>query len=1060
MIQAPVWIIVGVLRASAGLAIAAVAVAACVRLLQLRAPKTEQWAWMIVMTQGIILFPVAIPVPTGIWGPGMAPRHEQTAVVSSQSPRAHQEALRGTPGRDVDNVPAREPAPLTELPSERTVAVRRPWDDVTVSWPLVALTAWLAGIGVLLSMGYLRYRSFADRLRASRRADPEWHAQWRQVLDEQAIRGPIHLLVSRETGPALCWSWAGYRLVVPESLWTALSTNERTVILRHELEHYRRGDLWVALLARGLAVLHWFNPLAWWAVARFEAQSEFICDRASSVDDPAAFAAMLLRLGSARRERVATALSAGSGSLCERIQRLLADAPQPARWKCALPVAVAIVALGIMAVRFRAVRATEASLEPSSGQAGANGRQTPLPLHALLRIGTDLMRAPGNIRSFALSPGGQLVAAGDLNAPSPRITIFDLRSGRRVKQLLAPENRPGWVETVAFSPDGTKLLWGEESGEVALWDLSTDRLLFRRTLHQGNVAAEVFSPDGRLFASGGYDGVIRLRRVEKPEESLWDVRIGRLSNLAFTPDGRRLVAANSFSRMIGVWDANDGRLLREIGPTAGDLLKSMVVTPDSRHIITAGNHEEGEGAEKRRENLRLEDPRDVLRALDALQAAGPMQPTVKRTEIWLWDIATGEQVRDLNRPEEIGFGDVALSPDGRRMAIVNFGGLRMLDASTLGPRWAVDLPGWWGRPVAFSSDGKLVAVPEQNTVAIFEATTGRRLHHDESTPVGRVGAVAWSPSGDRIVTGHSDGYVRVWDAATGKLIRPRRLAPIVRPGDPAAAPNFVGFSRNGKLLLAAGHRDPASETGKGIVVVYDAATGEVAREIPRGWIRLAAPAPDGRLVVVANDNSVAGIEAMTGRPRWSTPTVNKPDTYVQPAALQFEANPPWFDVALKDGTVIRFNVLTGHEQRRFFADGRTPEQRVAARPGNEVLSAAAFSADGRTMASFSPGWISLWDVEAGMLRRRIRYPASEACLLALAPDGKTVAATGVRSEEDFGEVTIRLYDSETGDSVLTLEPADDRADVLAFSPDGTRLLTGSQRGSVVVWDVHTRQRER
>jgi WD40 repeat protein len=155
--------------------------------------------------------------------------------------------------------------------------------------------------------------------------------------------------------------------------------------------------------------------------------------------------------------------------------------------------------------------------------------------------------------------------------------------------------------------------------------------------------------------------------------------------------------------------------------------------------------------------------------------------------------------------------------------------------------------------------------------------------------------------------------------------------------------------------------------------------------------------------------------------------------------------------------VIRFNGLTGHEQRRFLADGRTPDQRRAARPGNEVLSAAAFSADGRTLASFSRGWISLWDVKAGTLRRRIRYPASDACLLALAPDGKTVAATGVRSDEDFGEVTIRLYDAETGDPVLTLEPADDRADVLAFSPDGTRLLTGSERGSAIVWDVRRGQ---
>jgi WD40 repeat protein len=122
-----------------------------------------------------------------------------------------------------------------------------------------------------------------------------------------------------------------------------------------------------------------------------------------------------------------------------------------------------------------------------------------------------------------------------------------------------------------------------------------------------------------------------------------------------------------------------------------------------------------------------------------------------------------------------------------------------------------------------------------------------------------------------------------------------------------------------------------------------------------------------------------------------------------------------------------------------------------------VMSGAAFSADGRMMASSSEGWVGVWDVAAGTLRRRIRYPHPRDCLLALAPDGKTIATTDLRSEEDHGEATIRLYDAGTGDLVLTLDPAEDRADVLAFSPDGTRLLTGSQRGSAIVWDVRRGQ---
>ena len=55
------------------------------------------------------------------------------------------------------------------------------------------------------------------------------------------------------------------------------------------------------------------------------------------------------------------------------------------------------------------------------------------------------------------------------------------------------------------------------------------------------------------------------------------------------------------------------------------------------------------------------------------------------------------------------------------------------------------------------------------------------------------------------------------------------------------------------------------------------------------------------------------------------------------------------------------------------------------------------------------------------------------------------------------EDKIRLYDIETGKLVLVLDPPDDGAVVLAFSPDGTRLFTGFHRGTAIVWDVQRGQ---
>ena len=49
--------------------------------------------------------------------------------------------------------------------------------------------------------------------------------------------------------------------------------------------------------------------------------------------------------------------------------------------------------------------------------------------------------------------------------------------------------------------------------------------------------------------------------------------------------------------------------------------------------------------------------------------------------------------------------------------------------------------------------------------------------------------------------------------------------------------------------------------------------------------------------------------------------------------------------------MIRFNALTGHEQRRFLADWRTPEQRKAEQPSYPLIGWGSFSADGRTLVS-------------------------------------------------------------------------------------------------------------
>ena len=755
-----------------------------------------------------------------------------------------------------------------------------------------------------------------------------------------------------------------------------------------------------------------------------------------------------------------------AGGFFGRARELMAL--RPAEWSWALPVAAALVAVIFIpsAVHSQTSATLAAGKQKPSDPPRLEGTKSLLPPLALLRIGTDDLRTNDFITHFAFAPDGRSIAVVDANAPSQRVLIFDVRTGRQIKQIVSTQKQGDDVESIALSPDGAKLLCGERGGAIALWELQKHHLLFREKLNGEQVTVVAFSPDGSLMACAR-DDVVQLRRVAKPAEIVLDLAIrpnfapGRIDVpkaavpvdirghwvgcLAFTPDGTQLVAGTSADATIFLWRIRDGLLLRSIPAAHGAPppesmnaeLNCVAVSPDGRKIMSVGR------TTKAREQTKLE-------------FGGK---TVPMSEVRFWNIETGERVADYQGDEHSGFGYGALSRDGRHIAVGDFSRLRILDAATGQAERTIELPGAWGGQPEFSPDGSLVSMPIDNTIGLFEVSTGRRLHHGPSTPGGYLVSAAWSPSGDRIITGHADGFIRVWDASTGKLIWHKLLAPVINRGGWNAHPAFVTFSRDGKLVIAAGRRDDPVKYDDGIVAIYEAARGEVVRELPQKQIRWAALAPDRRMVVVATshgsfgDTHFIGVEVDTGRTRWASPPENQRAGFSPVAAMQFEDKSPWFQVALRGGDVIRLNALTGHEQRRFLADWRTPEQKKAERPKQPVVWEATFSADGRTLVSSQMEWIHVWDTESGTLRRKIRHPHQHGCKLMLGPDGRTLATSDLRYRVDPGEDTIRLFDIDTGDQILALEPVGVRAGVLAFSPDGMRLFAGHDRGSGIVWDV-------
>jgi len=305
--------------------------------------------------------------------------------------------------------------------------------------------------------------------------------------------------------------------------------------------------------------------------------------------------------------------------------------------------------------------------------------------------------------------------------------------------------------------------------EVIVWDCTHGRAVRTYRGHEARVSVLAFSRDGKRLASAGGDRAVRVWDLghEPGGRTLADLG-GRADSLAVSADGTRLVAGPRFGGYPGdhtltVLDAATGRTERVI-PGSGD----AALSPDGR-VLAAGQPGSGvllwdvaTGAEVRR----LPDP-----AGDRRGGRLVFSPDGSRLAHWcptggvrVTTLADGG-TKVLAPGGALVYG-LAFSPDGSRLAAAAADGVTVWDADTGaattwedGPREAF--------AVAFSPDRATVVVSERGAVRARAATTGQVVQSFAASPL-RVNAVAYSPDGARLVTGGSDGTVRVWDAASGQ----------------------------------------------------------------------------------------------------------------------------------------------------------------------------------------------------------------------------------------------------------------------------------------------------
>jgi RNA polymerase sigma factor (sigma-70 family) len=443
----------------------------------------------------------------------------------------------------------------------------------------------------------------------------------------------------------------------------------------------------------------------------------------------------------------------------------------------------------------------------------------------LRRLGAD-----GPCR-FAFVPDGKSVVAARVF--DRVVVVWDAATGQELRRFgkarPAPPGAGLWGHAeapgVAVSPDGRTLAAAGAGHTPLLIDLATGKDVFAPTGHQSAVRSIHYSADGQTIITRGDDGTVRRwdaatgreagRAVLPPDDpaaplaGFRDWLTPQLSSgdttAPLSGDGSTFVTAER-AGPVHVWDTATGK---EVGafraegqgsyPPALSADGSALALTDTRERVVHVRDRAG----KELHSFELPAAPPLLPGMNApvdpakapvFSPDGKLLAVRSDTRLVVHSLATGREVGRLSFPPGKAAGGVVFSPDGRSLALDRQDGTVGLwevatgrerhvfgTRSKTGPDKppALDARGKpiesFGAPrlsvpVAFSGDGRLLALARGRAVTVWDAATGKELARLEGHG-GDVTAVAIAPDGRSLATGSTDTTALVWDvAALGRLV--------------------------------------------------------------------------------------------------------------------------------------------------------------------------------------------------------------------------------------------------------------------------------------------------
>jgi WD40 repeat protein len=311
----------------------------------------------------------------------------------------------------------------------------------------------------------------------------------------------------------------------------------------------------------------------------------------------------------------------------------------------------------------------------------------------------------------------------------------------------------------------------------------------------------------------------------------------------------------------------------------------------------------------------------------------------------------------------------------------------------------------------FSPDGRRIVTTDDKSAQVWDAASYRLLFTLAHGDI--VYQAVYANDGTRIVTAGGDNTVRIWEAATGALVRELKYdGKRLRYGAVAAYSNLVA----------------AIDLEGQIARVWDTATGDLLAELRNDasmFFSLAFSA-DGRWLATSGGDDVRVFDTRT----WvQVQTIPGPGIH----GLSWDPRGPRLLTGSSSGDVSIWAIPSGARIQRL-------------RELGEPIDAVAFSSSGEfAVAASRDGAEQVWSAASGMLQSQGNYLRGKIMSIEFDPTSKLVVAAGASGR-------VAVADAELGMPVAVLEGSRNVVWVAHFDPSSKRVIGASSDGARV-WNA-------